>query len=71
MKNGEQAIIRFLPDKNQDNPLGFLVEKLSHALTINGERKTVPCLRMYGEDCPICAVSSAYYKDEDKENGKK
>jgi hypothetical protein len=71
MKNGEQAIVRFLPDKDSNNPLGFLVERLSHALTINGERKTIPCLRMYGEDCPICAVSAAYYKDGDKENGKK
>lgn len=71
MKVGEQAIVRFLPDKNQDNPLGFLVEKLQHNLTINGESKKVPCLRMYGEDCPICAVSAAYYKDEDKDNGKK
>ncbi len=71
MKNGESAIIRFLPDKNEDNPLGFLQEKHSHHLTINGERKTIPCLKMYDEDCPICAVSAAYYKDEDKENGKK
>jgi hypothetical protein len=71
MKTGEQATVRFLPDANADNPLGFLVEKLTHVLEINGERKTVPCLRMYGEDCPICAVSSAYYKAEDKVNGKK
>ena len=42
-----------------------------HNLEINGDRKSVPCLSMYGEDCPICAVSSAYYKAEDKENGKK
>lgn len=71
MKSGESATVRFLPDKNGDNPLGFLVERLTHVLEINGERKTVPCLRMYDEDCPICAVSAAYYKDEDKENGKK
>jgi hypothetical protein len=71
MKTGEQATVRFLPDANQDNPLGFLVEKHTHVLEINGERKTVPCLKMYGEDCPICAVSAAYYKAEDKENGKK
>lgn len=71
MKAGEQAIVRFLPDKNQNNPLGFMVEKLMHTLTINGENKSVPCLKMYGEDCPICKVSSAYYKEGDKENGKK
>lgn len=71
MKDGESATVRFLPDGDPNNPLGFLVERLSHNLEINGERKTVPCLRMYDEDCPICAVSQAYYKDDDKENGKK
>lgn len=71
MKDGEQAIIRFLPDKNTDNPLDFLVEKLTHNLVINGEKKTVPCLKMYNEDCPICKLSGHYYKQEDKANGKK
>lgn len=68
---GSQATVRFLPDANAENPMGFLVEKLMHTLTINGENKSVPCLKMYGEDCPICKVSSAYYKEEDKVNGKK
>lgn len=73
MKVGEQAVIRFLPDQNPENPLGFMIEKLMHTLTINGENKSVPCLKMYGEDCPICKVSSAYYKEEGKgsPNGKK
>lgn len=71
LQEGQQAIVRFLPDKNASNPLGFLVEKLMHTLDINGEKKSAPCLRMYNEDCPICKVSSAYYKAEDKANGKK
>jgi len=71
MKVGEQAIVRFLPDANDDNPLGFMVEKVMHNLTINGDRKSVPCLSMYGEDCPVCKVSQAYYKQEDKKNGSK
>ncbi len=71
LQEGQQAVVRFLPDKNTSNPLGFLVEKLMHTLDINGEKKSAPCLRMYGEDCPICKVSSAYYKAEDKANGKK
>jgi len=74
MKDDEKAVVRFLPDKNPDNPMGFLVEKLMHNLEINGETKRVPCLKMYGDDdCPICAVSRAYYKDEGKKsvNGKK
>lgn len=71
MEVGEQAIVRFLPDANDENPMGFLVEKLMHTLEINGEKKSVPCLKMYGEECPICKVSAAFYKKDDKENGKK
>lgn len=70
MKEGETAIIRFLPDA-VENPLGFMVEKVMHNLVINGERKSVPCMSMYGEKCPICAVSQDFYKREDKDNGKK
>jgi len=73
MKNDEKAVVRFLPDANEENPMGFMIEKLMHTLEINGEIKSVPCLKMYEEDCPICKVSSEYYKDEGKDsvNGKK
>lgn len=71
MEVGEQVTVRFLPDANEDNPTGFIVEKLMHVLEINGEKKSVPCLKMYGEDCPICKVSAAFYKKDDKANGKK
>ena len=71
MEVGEQATIRFLPDANEDNPTGFLLEKVMHVLEINGEKKSVPCLKMYGEECPICKVSAAFYKKDDKVNGKK
>lgn len=71
MAVGESAVVRFLPDKDPENPLGFLVEKFMHNLVINGEKKNVPCLKNYGEDCPICKVSSAFYREEDKVNGKK
>ena len=71
MKDGQQAVVRFLPDKNEENPMGFLVEKVVHNLIINGNKRKVPCLSMYGEDCPICAVSQQYYKAGDEDNGKK
>ncbi len=72
MNDGESATVRFLPDANKDNPFGFMVEKLMHTLQINGENKSIPCLKMYDdEDCPICKVSSEYYKKDDKTNGKK
>lgn len=73
MKTGERCVIRFLPDKNENNPRGFTVEKVFHNLTINGEKKMVPCLSMYGEECPICKLSQEFYKTEGKDspNGKK
>lgn len=70
MKEGEQAIVRFLPDVNKSNPFGFLVEKHMHTIPVNGERKSIPCLKMYGEECPICKVSQQYYKEKDEANGK-
>ncbi len=72
MNFDEKATVRILPDKNKDNPFIFYVEKLEHKISINGKDKTIPCLSMYGEECPICELSKAYYKQEGKEskNGK-
>lgn len=70
MPEGTHAVVRFLPDGNQDNPLGFVVEKRMHNLVINGEKKSVPCMTMYGEECPICKVSSAFYDKGDEDRGK-
>lgn len=72
MDNNQEAVVRFLPDKNPSNPLRYLVEKLDHRLVINGETKTTPCLSQYGEDCPICQTAQRYYKLEgdDSENGR-
>lgn len=72
MNFDEKATVRILPDKNEDNPRIFYVEKLEHKISINGKDKTVPCLSMYGEECPICELSKSYYKHEGKEskNGK-
>lgn len=71
MPDDSIAVFRFLPDLDEDNPLGFLVENLQHELTINGERKKVPCLSMYGESCPVCDLSRKYYDEKNEELGKK
>ena len=75
MNFNETATVRLLPDANKNNPMEFTVEKLMHNLTINGERRSVPCMKMYdpNAECPICKVSSAFYKEEGKDspNGKK
>lgn len=71
MKNGQRAVVRFLEDRDSNNPRDFLVEKLTHKLEINGKKTQVPCLTMYEQECPICKVSQAYYKAKDEINGKR
>jgi hypothetical protein len=71
MPAGSKVVLRFLPDLNENNPRGFMVEKVIHQLTINGQAKKIPCLSMYDEPCPICALSQSYYKAKDEINGKK
>ena len=55
------STVRFLPDADESNPMGFLVENLTHELEINGKREKVACLKMFGEACPICELSSRFY----------
>lgn len=71
MQFNEKAVIRFLPDLNEDNPRGFMVEKVFHNLTINDRREQVPCPSSVGEPCPICELSQNYYSSDDEINGKK
>lgn len=72
MDVGQHAIIRLLEDANQDNPNIFYAEKFTHTLSIAGKDRTIPCLTQYGEKCPVCELSRAYYKQEGKQskNGK-
>ena len=62
------SVVRFLPDADEENPMGFLVENLTHELVVNGKREKVACLKMYGEDCPICALSAKYYDEKSSEH---
>lgn len=71
MPDDSTATVRFLPDADQDNNLGFLVEKHEHELMINGKKKRVPCLSMFGERCPICELSRKHYDEKNDELGKK
>lgn len=64
----EEAIVRFLPDKNEQNPLKFMVEKVVHRIPLNGKTETVPCMSMYGMDCPICEKSQEFYRIEGKQS---
>lgn len=71
MPDDATAVVRFLPDLDADNNLGFLVENLQHELVVNGNKKKVPCLTMYNESCPICELSRKYYDEKNEELGKK
>jgi len=67
MEPNQMAVVRFLPDADQDNPTGFYVENLTHSLIVNGKKRVVPCLTMYGESCPCCEKSQHYYNVEKNE----
>jgi hypothetical protein len=62
------STVRFLPDADEENPMGFLVENLTHELHINGKRERVACLKMYGETCPICELSAHFYDKNSAEH---
>lgn len=71
MEFDDSTTVRFLPDKDSENPLRFMLEKHMHELTINGQKRRVPCLKMYHDECPICKVSAGFYKEGNKEEGLK
>ena len=71
MDFNESAIVRFVPDLDEGNPLGFITENLTHSLWINGKKKVIPCLSMYGESCPCCELSRKYYDEGNADLGKK
>jgi len=67
---GSQASLRFLPDGDQSNDF-FWVERQVINLPfagVKGEhtnevKVTVPCLNMYGEECPIISETRAWWND--------
>lgn len=65
-----QAVIRFLPDANTENPRGFLLENLQHEFMIGDKKKRVPCLKMFGKACPLCEASARHYDEGDEKTGK-
>lgn len=66
----QTATFRFLPDLDEDNPLGFIVENVYHELLINGKKKRIACSKMYGKPCACCEMSKRYYDAGDSVTGK-
>lgn len=72
IKSGETAQVRLLPDADPTNSF-FWIEKSVINLTFQGVKGTsdskqytvkVPCMEMYGENCPILAEVRTWYKDD-------
>jgi hypothetical protein len=68
---GSQATIRFLPDGDPSNDF-FWVERLVLNLPFQGVKGdsskgevkvTVPCMQMYGEECPVIAETRSWWND--------
>jgi hypothetical protein len=70
MQDGQEAVVRILADLDEENLDIFQIEKLSHTIHINNKERYIPCIRMYGEDCPVCERSQKYYNSDDKVKGK-
>ena len=75
LKEGSEAVIRFLPDANQDNTF-FWVERQIIKLPFAGikddpETKLVtvqvPCNEMYGGTCPILSAVRPWFKSPELE----
>ena len=72
ISEGATATTRFLGDGNPDNPY-FWVERQIIKLPFNGVKGDanvkqitvqVPCVEMYGDNCPILAEVRPWYKDD-------
>ena len=72
MDEGTTATVRFLPDADSKNTF-FWVERQIIKLPFNGVKGDsnmkqvvvqVPCMEMYGENCPVLAEVRPWYKDE-------
>ena len=69
-EEGTTAIVRFLPDGNPNNTF-FWVERQLIRLDFNGVKGgdnkkvsvTVPCMEMYGEQCPVLTEVRPWFKD--------
>lgn len=75
LKENDTAIVRFLPDRDQDNPF-FWVEKLQIRLPFNGVKGgdskqvtvNVPCMEQWGGTCPVLQEIRPWFNDPSLED---
>jgi hypothetical protein len=72
MDDGASALVRFLPDGDNNNSF-FWVERNMIKLPFTGVKGKsdskeyvvqVPCVEMYGDNCPVLAEVRTWYKDD-------
>jgi len=72
MDEGASCSLRFLPDADPNNSF-FWIERQVIKLPFNGVKGDpnvrqvtvqVPCVEMFGENCPVLAEVRPWYKDE-------
>ena len=75
IKEGQEAVVRFLPDKDPNNTF-FWTERAMIKLPfagVKGETSSgpvqvqVPCVEMWGETCPILSEVRTWFKDKSME----
>jgi len=72
METGTTAALRYLPDGDPNNSF-FWIERAMIKLPFNGIKNDpnskpiivqVPCVEMYGDNCPVLAEVRPWYKDD-------
>ena len=76
LKEGQEAVVRFLPDGNPDNTI-FWTERAMIKLPfagIKGDTSSkpvqvqVPCMEMWNETCPVLSEVRGWFKDKSLED---
>ncbi len=76
MDEGNSATVRFLPDEDTKNPF-FWVERAMIKMPFNGVKGEmdskqvivqVPCMEMWGDQCPVLAEVRPWFKDPSLED---
>jgi hypothetical protein len=70
MNNDEEAIVRFLPNKDENDPWWFHEYKY-HEVWVDGKKRNLNCLSNYGEKCPLCDKAQEYYANNNVPMGRK
>jgi len=62
IQEGSSATLRFLPDADESNTF-FWKERQMIRLSFPGVKGQVPCVEMWGEQCPVHAEIRPWFKD--------